>query len=249
MRRRRRRFWGSLPARLRAGPPRVEGAKSRLGLRNGLKARFRGLDPRDKWLELGLPLSGFSKLRHRAARARGMGRRGEVRPIRRRASRSCRRRCPSRGGSRRWPGCPRPSSSCGCRGRRARDRGRRCRLSIRSYCSSGLRECSRLRLASMFTWRRPGAQGAGVAAAGAEQDDLGDVAEVEADAAAVGAAVLADLVPDEVRLVLEAPGFEDAEAVGKERVRDPEVAVGGAGEVVGERERAESPRRSGSGSG
>ena len=32
--------------------------------------------------------------------------------------------------------------------------------SIRSYCSSGLRECSRLRVSIMLTWERAGARGA-----------------------------------------------------------------------------------------
>ena len=35
--------------------------------------------------------------------------------------------------------------------------GRGLHASMRPYCSSGLRECSRLRVASRFTCRRPGA--------------------------------------------------------------------------------------------
>src|SRR5579863_530424 len=40
-----------------------------------------------------------------------------------------------------------------------------------------------------------------VLAANAEQNDLGHVAEVEADASAVGAAVFADLVPDDIGFI------------------------------------------------
>src|SRR3954453_19330130 len=50
-----------------------------------------------------------------------------------------------------------------------------------------------------------GRERAGVFAAHAEQHDLGDVPEREADAPAVGAAIFAHLVPDEVQFILEAP--------------------------------------------
>ena len=74
-----------------------------------------------------------------------------------------------------------------------------------------------------------GGEGAGVLSADAEQDHLRDVAEVEADAAAVGAAVLPDLVPDEVGLVAEAPGSHDRQPLGQERIGDPQVEVGDVG--------------------
>src|SRR5262245_16631744 len=48
-------------------------------------------------------------------------------------------------------------------------------------------------------------QRARVLAAHAEEKQLGHVAEIEADPAAIGAAVLAHLVPDDVGLVAEAP--------------------------------------------
>ncbi len=64
-------------------------------------------------------------------------------------------------------------------------------------------------------------EGAGVLAAGAEQDDFGDVAEIEADASSVRAAILADFVPDEVGFVGEAPGFQDFQALRQEGVGDP----------------------------
>src|SRR5262249_36593783 len=50
--------------------------------------------------------------------------------------------------------------------------------------------------------RRKGPRGR-PSAAHPEQDQLGDIAEVEADAAPVAAAVLADFVPDEIGLVAE----------------------------------------------
>src|SRR5690242_1786756 len=51
------------------------------------------------------------------------------------------------------------------------------------------------------------AQRPGVLAAHPEQDELGDVAEVEADPAAVRAAVQPALGPDEVADVAESPGL------------------------------------------
>lgn len=81
-----------------------------------------------------------------------------------------------------------------------------------------------------------GGEGAGVASADAEQEHFGDVAEVEADAAAVAAAVFPQLVPDDVGFVGEAPGGEDAQALGQEGVGAPEVEVGGGGQEVGDGE-------------
>jgi hypothetical protein len=74
------------------------------------------------------------------------------------------------------------------------------------HCSSGLRLCSRFWVEMMFSWRPPqGRAGARVLAADAEQQDLGHVAKVEADAAPVRPAVLADFVPDDVAFVGEPP--------------------------------------------
>jgi hypothetical protein len=53
---------------------------------------------------------------------------------------------------------------------------------------------------------------AGVLAPDAKKDKLRDVAEVEADAAAVRAAILPNLVPDDVGFVLEAPCLHDLNA-------------------------------------
>src|SRR5262249_17974818 len=65
----------------------------------------------------------------------------------------------------------------------------------------------------------PRRERARVFAAHAEEDKLGHVAEIKADPAAVRAAVLAHLVPDDVGFVAEAPGLHHREAVGQERVR------------------------------
>ena len=58
-----------------------------------------------------------------------------------------------------------------------------------------------------------------------EQDYLSDVAEIEADSSAIRAAIFPDLVPDEVRFVLEPPSFHDFKALQDKGVRDPEIEV------------------------
>src|SRR5262245_35379345 len=73
----------------------------------------------------------------------------------------------------------------------------------------------------------PRRQRARVLAAHAEQNQLRYVAEIEADTAAVRAAVLAHLVPDDVGLVAETPGLHHREALGQERVRAPQIKVRG----------------------
>src|SRR5262245_23906146 len=64
-----------------------------------------------------------------------------------------------------------------------------------------------------------GRERARVPALDAEQDQLGHVAEIEADAAPVRAAVLAYLVPHEIGLVGEAPRLHHGEAFRQQRVR------------------------------
>src|SRR5215469_7213795 len=59
----------------------------------------------------------------------------------------------------------------------------------------------------------------------AEQDQLGHVAKVESDAAAIRAAVLADLVPDDVGFVGEAPGFHDRQTFRQQRIGTPEIEM------------------------
>ena len=71
----------------------------------------------------------------------------------------------------------------------------------------------------------PRRERARVPAAHAEQQQLGHVAEIEADPAAVRTAVLADLVPDDVGLVAEPPRLHHREALRQERVRAPQIEV------------------------
>src|SRR5262249_49933636 len=69
--------------------------------------------------------------------------------------------------------------------------------------------------------RRQGAQ----AAPDAEEQELGDVAEVKAHAPARRPPVFARLEPDEVGLVREPPRLEYRQPLGDQRVGDPEVQV------------------------
>ena len=58
-----------------------------------------------------------------------------------------------------------------------------------------------------------------------KQKKLGDIPEVEADAPAIRTAVLPNLVPDDVRFVLEAPGRKNEQALFQKGIRDPQVQV------------------------
>ena len=60
----------------------------------------------------------------------------------------------------------------------------------------------------------------------AKQDKLRDIAEIEADTTAVGAAVFADLVPDDIGLVGEAPRLHRGETIREESIRHPQVEMG-----------------------
>jgi hypothetical protein len=64
-----------------------------------------------------------------------------------------------------------------------------------------------------------------ILAAHAEENELGHVAEIETDPAAIWAAVRADFEPDEIGLVGKAPRLHHREAVGQERIRDPQIKV------------------------
>ena len=70
-------------------------------------------------------------------------------------------------------------------------------------------------------WR----QRARVLAARAEQENLRHIAEVEAHAASVRSAVLADLVPDNVALVVESPGLHHRKAFRQQRIGHPEIKM------------------------
>lgn len=76
--------------------------------------------------------------------------------------------------------------------------------------------------------------GAGVPPAGAEQDQLGDVAEVEADAAPIRAAILADFVPDEVGFVLESPSFHNPQPLRQKGIWNPHIQMGRLGRAAGD---------------
>ena len=108
--------------------------------------------------------------------------------------RSYRRRCPRSAGSSPRPDCPRPSSP----GRSPRANSSRYgpgeHASMILYCSSGLRLCSRFRDCDHVDLAAAGRKRARIRAARAEEDQFGDVAEIEANATPVRAAVLADLL-------------------------------------------------------
>ena len=91
--------------------------------------------------------------------------------------------------------------------------------------SSGLRECSRLRLAIMLTRRRPGGRVRAFLPRVPKQDDLGHVAEIEADAAPSEPPSLRTLCQIRFDFEVEAPGVEDPQPVGQQRVQDPEIAM------------------------
>ena len=70
----------------------------------------------------------------------------------------------------------------------------------------------------------------------AEEDQLGDVAEVEADAPPVRTAVAADLVPHEIGLVGEPPLLHHEQAVCEQGVRHPQVKMRVAGQALRDRQ-------------
>lgn len=90
-----------------------------------------------------------------------------------------------------------------------------------------------VRLAAMFALAgldhvdltSAGIERTGVLAAHAEQDDLGDIPEIEADAASVRPAVLPHLVPDQVGLVLEPPGLHHPQSVGQKGIGHPKIKM------------------------
>ncbi len=77
-------------------------------------------------------------------------------------------------------------------------------------------------------------QGPHVLSADAKEDHLGDVPKIEADTATVRTPVLANLVPDDVALVLEPPSTQHFDALGQQRVRNPQVKMGVCRRHVGD---------------
>ena len=63
------------------------------------------------------------------------------------------------------------------------------------------------------------------AAPNAKEQDFRHVPEVEPHAPAVRFSVLADLLPDDIALVLESPGLHDRKAVGKQGIGDPQIQM------------------------
>ncbi len=61
----------------------------------------------------------------------------------------------------------------------------------------------------------------GVLSPDTKQDQFGDITEVETNAATIRAAVLANLVPHQIALVLESPGFHYAQAFRQQGIRNP----------------------------
>lgn len=59
----------------------------------------------------------------------------------------------------------------------------------------------------------------------AEQQQLGDIAEIESHSAPVRAAVLTHFVPDDIGDVPEAPSFHHAQAIRQQRVGHPKVEM------------------------
>src|SRR4051812_21042562 len=59
----------------------------------------------------------------------------------------------------------------------------------------------------------------------AEQDEFGDIAEVEADAATVRTAILPPLRPDDVAHVTETPGLHNPKALGQESIGHPQIQM------------------------
>ena len=82
--------------------------------------------------------------------------------------------------------------------------------------------------------RSSGRKRARILAARSEQQKLGDIAKVEAHASPVRTAILADLVPDDVGFVGEAPSAEHLQAIGQQRIRNPDIAMGFVGQMLGD---------------
>ena len=78
-------------------------------------------------------------------------------------------------------------------------------------------------LAAVFTFprrdnvflRTPRLECPGILSSDAEQEDLSNIAEIEADAATIWAAIFADFVPNYVAFVFEAPMFHDFQPIGE----------------------------------
>lgn len=70
-----------------------------------------------------------------------------------------------------------------------------------------------------------GIEGPGILAFDTEQNDFGNIAKVKAHAATVRSAVFANLVPNEIRFILEAPRRHDRKPVWQQRVGHPQIEM------------------------
>jgi hypothetical protein len=60
-----------------------------------------------------------------------------------------------------------------------------------------------------------------------EEDQFGDVTEVEADSSTIRPAIFAHLMPDDVGLIFEAPRLHDGKTFWEQCVRAPEIEMRG----------------------
>src|ERR1044072_1261715 len=75
-----------------------------------------------------------------------------------------------------------------------------------------------------------------ILAADPEQNQLRDISELETDASSIRAAVFTNLVPNDIRFVVEAPRFHHREAFRQQRVRTPQIKVRRIGSDVAHRQ-------------
>ena len=75
-------------------------------------------------------------------------------------------------------------------------------------------------------------QSTGVLTPNSEKNQLSDVPEVEPNATAIWAAVLADFVPNQVAFVVESPGPQDIQSFGKQGIGYPQIEMAGLGGSV-----------------
>ena len=82
---------------------------------------------------------------------------------------------------------------------------------------------------------------AGTAPSHSKQDQFGYIPEVEAYPSPVRSAILPDLVPDNICLVLEPPRAEHLQAHRQQSIRDPQIAMGAIFGMPGHRQVANLP--------
>lgn len=69
---------------------------------------------------------------------------------------------------------------------------------------------------------------------GSKENQLGGVSEIETDPPSIGSPILPNFVPNDVRLVSEAPCLHHSQPIGKECIRNPEVEMRCIGGVDGD---------------